>query len=499
MGPVNDAKAAFETNNKNNTWALAETNLGQWSAFIQDEWSLTEKLTLTAGIRLDVPMYFNTKEKIEENIARNCCYDPTIEYFNEEGKAVKFDHTVLPKTIPLVNPRLGFNYDISGDHTEQLRGGTGLFSGRFPFVWVGNQVANPNFFFYCVTDPDFKFPQVWRTNLGYDRKIFGQWTGSVDVLFTKDLQAQMVRNYGLKLPTGKLSGSDQRPIYLNTDRVQVFGAPTNAYVFTNASQGYAFNTSIQLERSWNNAFVKLGYNFLNAKDAASIDAEISSDAYDRNQANILHTNSAELAPSLYGNRHRIIGSASRRFLYSNGSMATTISLFTEFVEGSRYSYTYSGDINNDGSGLNDLIYIPTDAEINTMNFNGDATNQRTALKSYIAQDDYLSGRRGQYAEKYGALAPWYNHWDLRILQDFNLPQNQTIQLSLDLLNAGNLINSGWGVRQFSTYTGLTQPLAVQVTNGVPAYNFDTAQKTTYFNDFSLLSRWQMQLGLRFIF
>ena len=173
----------------------------------------------------------------------------------------------------------------------------------------------------------------------------------------------------------------------------------------------------------------------------------------------------------------------------------SISIFTEYVKGGRYSYTYSGDINNDGSGLNDLLYVPTDAQVDQMAFAGDAASQRSALKSYIAQDKYLSERRGQYTEKYGALSPWYSHWDVRLAQDYVLPNKNRIQFTIDILNAGNLISNKWGVRQFATQTGLSQPVAVNVANGVPTYQFDATQKSTYFNDFSLLSRWNMQLCL----
>ncbi|MDX1940925.1 MAG: carboxypeptidase regulatory-like domain-containing protein [Saprospiraceae bacterium] len=504
---VSDARAAFDNNNRNNKWALAETNLGQISAYVQDEITMNDQLTMTFGLRVDYPLFFNTADLIQENIERKGgllsdggTYDPSIVYSDENGNNVTFDHTILPKNNPLINPRFGFNYDLKGDRSAQLRGGTGLFSGRFPFVWIGNQVANPDFFFYNMTDPDFKFPQVWRTNLGYDQRFGKGWIATVDMLYTKDLQAQMVRNYGLKLPSGTLQGPGSRPIYRLNDRVLVFGSPTNAYVFTNTDAGYTFNTSVSIERNWNNTYIKLGYNYLQAEDAASIDAEISSDAYDRNPANISHTNRPLLAPSLYGNRHRILGAASKKFAYGNDKFGTTISLFFEYLEGGRYSYTYSGDINNDGSGLNDLIYVPTDSEIDQMNFAGDAASQRTKLKQYIAQDEYLSGRRGEFTEKYGALAPWYNHWDLRILQDFYVSESNKLQLSIDVLNVGNLINSGWGVRQFATQTALAQPIAVSVdANGVPTYSFDTAQTQTFFNDFSLLSRWQLQLGLRYEF
>jgi hypothetical protein len=490
---VADARAAAAAGN----WALAETNLGQLAFYGQDEWNVNNRLTLTLGLRADMPLYFDTVDKMEESIKRNCCYDSSITYYNEAGQPVKLDSKVFPKQTPLISPRFGFNYDVKGDRSVQVRGGSGLFTGRLPFVWIGNQVANPNFFFYCVTDPDFKFPQVWRTNIGYDQKLGDGWIGSLDVVYTKDINSMMVRNYGLKLPTGKLSGADTRPIYLATDRAQAYGAATNAYVFSNTEAGYTFNTSLQLEKSWSNGmYIKLGYNYLNAMDAASIDAEISSDAYDRNPANINHTNTANLAPSLYGNRNRFLFSASKRF-----KTGTTVSLFGEMVEGGRFSYTYSGDINNDGSGLNDLVFVPTDAQIDASKFSGTTTEQaaqKAALKAYITQDDYLSGRRGQYAEKYGALSPWYSHIDLRVMQEIKLA-GKSVQATLDVLNLGNMINNKWGVREAATYTGLAQPIGVSVTGGVPTYSFDTTQKTTFYNDFSLLSRWQLQLGLRFSF
>lgn len=498
-GEVAGAKKAAVDNEKGphqfGNWALAETNLGQFAFYGQDEIAVNKKLTFTAGLRIDLPLYFDTKTKMEESIKRNCCYDDKIQYYDEEARPVLLNSLTFPKQTPLISPRLGFNYDVMGDRSQVLRGGSGLFTGRFPFVWIGNQVANPNFFFYCVTDPDFKFPQVWRTNLGYDYKTKSDWIASVDVIYTKDVNGMMVRNYGLKKPTARLSGADTRPIYGAADK-----GTNTAYVFTNTSEGYSFNTSIQLEKTWESGlYLKFGYNYLDAKDAASIDAEISSDAYDRNPANILNTNTAELAPSLYGNKHRVLGVLSKKFTYGEGKWSTLISIFTEYVKGGRYSYTYSGDINNDGSGLNDLLFVPTDAQVDQMAFAGDATSQRSALKSYIAQDKYLSERRGQYTEKYGALSPWYSHWDVRLAQDYVLPNKNRIQFTIDILNAGNLISNKWGVRQFATQTGLSQPVAVSVANGVPTYQFDATQKSTFFNDFSLLSRWNMQLGLRYSF
>ncbi|HMQ49605.1 MAG TPA: carboxypeptidase regulatory-like domain-containing protein [Saprospiraceae bacterium] len=499
------AKDVFDANGgddgvEGEGWALAETNVGQAALYFQDEWAMTNRFTLTLGIRADMPLYFDTEDKLQENIDRNCCYIPDIVWYDENGDPVQFNHLDLPEQTPLISPRLGFNWDINGDQTAQLRGGTGLFSGRLPFVWIGNQVANPNFFFYNKTANDFKFPQVWRSNLGYDRQFGGGWIASLDLIYTKDINAAMVRNYSLRPPTARLGGvDDERLIYAITDRAFLGTDPLfgTGYVFTNTNLGYTFNASLQLQRDWTNGwYTSLAYNYLDAQDVSSIEAEISSDAFDRNPA-INNVNDPILAPSIYGNRHRIVGAAHKKFTY--GNMATTLAVFFQYAQGGRFSYTYSGDINNDFSGLNDLIYIPTDGEIDQMLFTGNADEQaaqRTALRNYIKQDDYLSENQGAFAEKYALLSPWYSNWDVRVLQDLNFGKN-TIQLSVDVLNFGNLISSNWGVRQLPTNT---QPIGVSLSpDNIPTYSFDTSLTSTFRDDFSLLSRWQLQVGLRYIF
>jgi hypothetical protein len=251
-----------------------------------------------------------------------------------------------------------------------------------------------------------------------------------------------------------------------------------------------------------------GYNFLVAKDASSISAEISSDAFDRNPI-LNNANKAINSNSLYGNKHRLIAVASKKWEYG-GMWATTVSLFGSWTSGNRFAYVYGGDINNDGTASNDLLYVPTDGEIDLMTFiplidvNGVAQNapaQRTALKQFIAQDDYLSGLRGQYTEKYGGETPWNTQVDLRILQDLivNKKNKQTLQFSVDIINLGNLINSKWGVVEYATTAGFYQPLSVSYNNNSPTYQFDPSIKKTFTESPDLQSRWQMQLGLRYIF
>lgn len=498
---VSDAKATFAAGN----WALAQTSVGQAALYAQDEWVPNPRLTLTYGLKVDFPLYFNTPAKMQENIDRNKGgYQPDNQYYDENATPVKLNSLTFPTQAPLFSPRIGFNYDLRGDGRQKLRGGTGVFTGRFPFVWIGNQVANPNFYFYCVTAPSFKFPQVWKSSLGYDHKFSSGWIASVDVLYNKDINAMIVRNYGLKKPTGTLQDPSSRPIYQVADRaVNAFGGPTDAYVFTNTSLGYSFNTSLQLQRTWaSGLYVSAAYNYLNAKDASSLSAEISSDAYDRNPA-YGNVNQAVLGWSSYGNRHRFVGSISKRLVYGQAkNWATTLAAVAEYAQGGRYSYTYAGDINNDGASDNDLLFIPTSAQLSQMKFSGtdvQQSAQRTAFEAYIQQDSYLSSHRGQVAEKFATLSPWYSTFDVRATQELRLANKHALQLSLDVLNFGNLLNSNWGVRQFASYTGLAQPLGVTVANGVPTYSFDANQRTTFFNDSQLVSRWRMQVGLRYSF
>lgn len=482
-----DTEAIFTQNNTNDSWALAETNVGQWALYVQDQWLVNDNFTLMGGIRMDLPLYFDTSDNIVPNT-------DDVTYYDENNNPVKFDNTKLPDQKPLISPRIGFNWDVMGDKSLQLRGGSGLFAGRLPFVWIGNQVANPYTGFLNITAPDFQFPQVWRSSLGVDKKIGAGWTATIDLAFTKDINAMLVRDYSLRTPSGNLQGVDNRPIYAPSDIVTFNGGRAANYVFTNSDKGRSFNATFEIERKWNNGiYANIAYNYLNAKSVSSIESEISSDAFALNPV-VGNANIAELAPSIYGNKHRIVGNANKTFDYGNGKWATTVSFYFEYARGGRFSYTYSGDINGDGSVLNDLLYIPTDSELDQMNFVNDA--QREAYRDFIAQDDYLSDNRGSYAERYAVLSPWYSRWDMRVLQDYNLNNGHTIEFSMDILNLGNFINSDWGVREFPTNV---QPVGVSVTNGVPTYSFDTTLADSYTANTSLLSRWQLQFGLRYSF
>ncbi|WP_436490662.1 TonB-dependent receptor [Chitinophaga sp. ARDCPP14] len=498
-------------------WNWYYITVAQLSTYLQDEWKATENLRVTFGLRMDIPLYMNSSfqspdgKKTSPTIPNN----DDLTLFDEHGERVtngqgkQLDNTRLPSSKPLFSPRIGFNWDVKADKSLQLRGGSGLFTGRFPFVWIGNQIGNPTSGFYCATDRDFKWPQIWRTNIGADIRAGLGTIFSVDVAYSKDVNAMMVRNYKLGTPTGSLNSGigDTRSVYKDTDKGAV-----NAYIFTNTKTGDQFNTSFTVQKTFaNNLFLYGAYNYLVSRDASSISAEISGDAFDRNPI-LNNANEARNTPSLYGNTHRFVVAASKKFNYGKGKYATTVSLFGNWSSGNRFAYIYGGDINNDGTTSNDLLYVPKNSEIDLMQFapltdvNGvvqNAAAQKAAYKAFIEQDHYLRSRRGMYTEKYAGVSPWFSQVDMRVLQDFYFKSGEkirTVQISLDVVNLGNLISSKWGVRKYASNSGYFQPISVTgVTNGVPTYQFDPSLKETFIASPDLLSRWQTQLGLRFIF
>ena len=501
-GLISEALANAQNVQNAGNWALAETNVGQLAFYLQDEWDVNDKFKLTYGVRFDKPLFFDTADTAQDVIDGTTDYFPEIPYVNPNtGQIQQLSNTQMPSSDWLVSPRVGFNYDVNGDSTFQLRGGSGLFTGRFPFVWLGNQVGNPNFWFQQNVDPDYKFPQVWRTNLGIDHEYDNGLIVTADLSYTKDFNGAHVQNWGLTPPSGTLQGVDSRPIYTAADHVVgAFGSQANAYVFTNSDKGRIWNASLKAQKTFDNGlYAMLAYSYLDSKDVNSIEAEITGDAFAFNPV-VGDANADELSYSRYGDTHRIIGVLSKNWFYGTSDQwSTSISSFFEVSQGGRFSYTYGGDVNGDGNGGNDLIYVPTSSEVNQMNFSG--AGEAAAYDAFIAQDDYLSGRRGDYAERYGAVSPWTTRVDVKFLQDYKIKVSEnktnTIQFSIDVLNAGNMVNSNWGLVQ---QPNSVQPIGVSVDGtGTPSYSFNANQTETFGYDSSLASRWQMQFGLRYIF
>ena len=501
-------------------------DVGQLAFYVQDEYAPSPRLSLTAGLRVDFPLYFT--DPVDNPFSRN------LTTIDENDAPITVDQSELPDVTPLWSPRVGFNWDVFGDRSTQVRGGTGIFTGRLPFVWIGNVIsnpgANPNLFPGIPLDAvpadhetqdnailqqsfdlnavvnDFKWPQVWTTNIGIDQQLPGGLLGTLDFIYGNDRNAIVMRNFDLGEPTRTLA-QDGRPYFgaaageneLNPDGAGV-------YTLDNTNEGYNLNVTAELKKDFDFGLnSSVAYSYTEAKSQIKT-VEIASALWQELPVQG-DPNTPNLANSEFGIRHRISGSANYRHVWgSRDRFATTLGAFFTVAEGNqftvgggnRYSFIYTGDVNGDGSGANDLIYIPRDAsEINLAD-----PSQWEALNAFIAQDDYLSANRGQIAERFGAVNPWFATLDVRVLQDvaFELGgATQRLQLSLDVLNLPNLLNSNWGVRKVARASA-TSPLELVEfdDDGEPVFNF-VGPSSTFTDDPNVLSRWRIQLGIKYLF
>jgi len=505
------------TDAQQNAYAWSDVDVAQIAFYVQDEFQMNDDLKLTLGLRIDLPKYYNDIPQ-DEATDRGKNFDGWVD---EKGNSVRLDPAQWPDANIMWSPRFGFNWDVKGDNSMQLRGGSGIFTGRIPFVWLGNQSTNARIdvgyeFQLNATSDDFKYPQVWKNNLAMDVKFGDGWLATVEGIYSKDVNAVVHRNYNMLPPTGQLSGTgDNRAQFAGFNEVNIYSASAGseafleagAIVMDNTSKGYQFTATGKLAKKW--AFglsADIAYTYLTAKDLTSIPAEIAADAFQRNPV-AGNPNRPAYSWSRYGLQHRIISSAMYKVKY--GKFASSFAMFYEAGKGNRYSYTYAGDVNNDAISNNDLIYIPrnsSDVNFGTVE-NGvgivaeNAAQQWAALDKFISQDDHLDGRRGKFAQRNGAMLPWYGQMDIRFMQDFYLDikgKKNTFQFSVDVLNFGNMISSNWGVRQLAnTYNPITVNGIDD--NGTPWLQFDPKLKESHIDDTSVNSKWQLQIGLRYIF
>lgn len=504
-------------------------DVSQMSYYIQDKFAVNSNLNVTAGVRVDIPKYNN---KPVDN--------PFLEgltLLDENDRPEVLEQDKLPDAKALYSPRVGFNYS-NDDRSMQLRGGFGVFTGRLPFVWIGNIFSNPgnNPNLYAVGDAtwnpdhvtddgsgrkvyegeisilqqtydvnamvsDFKWPQVQTLNLAIDKKLSNGLLGTLELIHSTDKNAIYMRNADLVTPVRQLS--DGRPYYggVGSAELNSFypGSGEGVYVIDNIDEGSSLTLSAQLRGDYKGVKWSTSYTYLNAENNLQ-STEIASVLYS-SQPVQGDPNKPGLAPSQFGMKHRIIGSATYRHEW-NDSRATTLGLFLEIGEGNpfiysggnRYSHIYSGDVNGDGFGGNDLIYIPRDqGDINLTD-----PTQWSALNAFIEQDPYLSENRGKIAKRNGLLNPWFNNIDLKINNEFLLSERK-VEVSFDIMNLANLLNSEWGVRKIANPLALS-PLTLDSWNaaGEPVFSFNGVEKT-FVDDFSEFSRWRMQIGVRISF
>ncbi len=540
---------------QNDTWA--KLRFGMAGAYIQDKITVNEKFNVTVGLRADLPLYFDEP-------LRNPSID-TLRLLNKDGQQTTYPSASWPKSRILLSPRVGFNWDVFGNRSLQLRGGTGIFTGLVPFVWFTNQPSNsgvlqntfepvnnttlaqitrleadpmywvkalPNAFptsagtrapsTVALIDPEFRMPQIWRSNVGADYKIPGTaLIASVDLLFSKDIKSVYQFNANrLPAPSTLNYSGDNRDFWVNAANA-TYNTATGAIapVLSNSNKGYSATITAGVTLPYRKGFYgSVFYNFTKAKDITGNPGSAANSAWSNNYS-INDPNEQYLSTSQFGVPHRIVGNLSYRIEYLK-HLATTVSLFYTGSNAGRFAYTYNGDINRDGVSL-DLLYLPENAaDLNFVAFTSggvtfSADEQRAAYERLVNNTKQLKDAKGGYVERNSGLLPWQHRFDFRLLQDIftNIgTRRHSLQLSLDILNVGNFLNNDWGLRKElnsgSSFNYALLNVASVTPDGVPSFNMisinDASGKrvlpdTPYRTWFDVRNTWSMQVGLRYIF
>ncbi|MDP2055989.1 MAG: carboxypeptidase regulatory-like domain-containing protein [Acidobacteriota bacterium] len=446
--------------------------------YIQDEWTVNDKLKLIAGLRMDVPIFGETGYT---NVNADA-----LTFRDETGAAVQYQSGKLPDANLLWSPRLGFNWDVTGSRNTQVRGGSGVFTGKPLFVWISNQIGNtgvltgfiqnnnstanpfnpdPNAYKptnvtgapatsyeLALTDQNFKFPQVWRTNVAVDRRLPGGITGTAEFIYNKDVNGMYYINANLPAAQTSFVGADNRPRWTSNRINNVTGNQvSNATVIKNQDVGTAWNAVFSAKKNTSWGMVQAAYNYGESKntvDPGSIAFGSWSNNAHSGDPNNPGTSYAGASP---GHRFFMTGSYRKQYF---GFGATAISAFFEARTIGNTSYTFAGDMNGDG-GFNDLLYIhASTGEMNFAPFTSGgvtytAAQQAAAWEAYIAQDSYLSKNRGKYAERGAVFLPMVKRLDVSVTQDVFTSGGggHRFQFRADFINFGNLLNKNWGVSQ----------------------------------------------------
>lgn len=536
--------------------AYPSFKFAQYSAYLQDEFTISERLKVTAGIRFEQATYPNVSEiKTHPLVAAQT-------FANGEH----IDTGILPANKITYSPRFGFNWDVMGDRSLQVRGGSGIFTGRVPFVWIVGQSGDAGLLQYTqvysgantplfnpsiapnltsqapaagtsipgtisAMAPNLKFPQTWKSSLAVDVKLPGGVIATLEGVYGKDLNVAVGKNVNLKDPTAlNIPGyPDNRPFYgssVNSRQVvnmSSAGIPVstgtsvlNVTQMTNAKGGYNWQATAQLTKQFSNGLsAMIAYTRSDQRNYGdgSGDQLLNLWSIPFTSTN---ANNPTLSYSSNLNPDRVVASVSYKKEYL-GNLATSFSLFYSGSQQGRFSYSYSADFNRDGQ-TNDLIYIPRDAsEINFVAIPAGTTGyaraysaqeQSDIFMNYINNDKYLSEHKGQYAERNAATSPWRNQFDLRITQEvfknFGKTKN-SFQFTVDIFNVGNLLNRKWGNVNFVNNSAILVPQNVSAISATtkPTFRLANAQgdivRETFGTSQTISSTYYMQFGVRYNF
>lgn len=516
---------------------FVELDFGQASLYFQDEIKFNERFKLTVGLRADRPLFQN---KLTNNPAISA-----LTFADQAGKPLKLDVGMWPKERTYISPRVGFNWDVNGTKDFIIRGGFGIFTGRFPFVWFTNQptnsgviqntvevttnlggyLFNPNPNAYvgnfpsapgtsspgsiATADPDFRMPQVMRFSAAVDKKLDNDWTLSLEAIYNKDINNLIQYNANQKAPIGTTFGPGARPLFGNSNATRrVNPSISEAMVLTNTARGGAGIFTAQISKRFSkNWDFSVAYTHTESLDVSGNPGSQAASAWSNIQS-VRGNNDLDLAYSDYGTPNRVVAFASYKLNWMK-YFATTVTLVYTGYEQFRYSYRYSNDYNQDGIS-SDLIYVPKDPSEITFVTNGAFTpaQQSAAFFAYIEQDKYLRSRKGQMSERNGGKAPWFSNLDLRILQDI-LPiakhKNYGLQFSMEIENFTNLLNNDWGVTKRTTYNNgaILAVASAPTTTTAATYRMNLVSgalpTNTFTSNVTVANTWRLNLGLRLNF
>src|SRR3954469_14800715 len=479
----------------------------QYGFYAGDQWRLRPNFTLTYGLRIDAPTY---PDKPNANPV-------AVTNFG-------FATDVVPNQVQFT-PRVGFNWDMSGNGREQIRGGVGLFSGRPAYVWISNQfgntgidftrigagfatanripfVADPNNQPKTVTganagsftneidmiDPDFKYPSVLRGNVGYDRQLWGGFTGNFDFVFSKTVKDIAYEN--MNFVNSGTTGVGGRPFFVRKN-----AAFSDVILLKNTNKGYTWNAAAEVRRPFSNGLYLNGsYSYGQAKSVM----DGTSDQAASNWGNVYtpgDPNNVVLARSNFDPGHRITMTAT----YDVPLLKVIKPKFSVFYSGQSgrpYTLTYGRDVNGDNRGTNDLVYIPTatDAFTYTGGTYADFLN-------YLQGDECLTNYIGQIIPRNACRVPWQNTLDGRFAVELPYKRYRT-EITLDALNLINMFDAKSGLFEYLGFgqSTLIQPIPTTVTTAAPFTGYNIAALTsstfTRYQRDDLRSRWQIQLGAR---
>ena len=524
----------------------APFSAGQLGFYAQDKWNATPSFQLTYGLRMEIPLFFDTPTA---NTGFN-------EYAAKRNWGVRTDHKLSSR--PLWSPRVGFRWDINNDRRYILRGGIGIFTGRIPYVWISNNFTNTGIQMskYSVYNPkglemqfdpnkqtenadklkaagsqevnifadNFKFAQTLKLNLGFDFKALGiDWTA--EAIYSKTLNDIYYKNLSIE-ETGKTFGQetgyewDNRPMFTTTTK----GTPY-AYVYGlyNTNKGYTVNLSLKAEKHFNFGLdLMASYTWTRSMSVNSGTSSVAGSNWMFNTT-YRNPNNPELGFSAYNVPHNIQASAYYHVAYgSRKQWQSTIGLIYQAKSGSPYVIEMYGDMNGDGARGNDLMWIPTDEQIDKMHFVATTVNnsnntyplitrvlgegykgnlseeqQRALLKQWIAEDPYMRDHRGQYFERYADNLAFEHHFDLHFAQKYSFKvagQINSLELSFDIINLGNLLNKDWGHTYGDGFGRYFSPFNYE---GDGMFKFDGTHVNRDYNSYN--SRWRGQIGLRYTF